>query len=98
YDDNASNTRVYKAGTTVNMKVDLVAHHTGYAVDLKAQKPISRLFTWPVYADETLADFNVVVPDMAGKCSQAGACAIQWFWYTSKLRVAYKNVHHARER
>ncbi|KAI3609270.1 chitin binding [Moniliophthora roreri] len=104
YDDNTSNTRVYKAGTTVNMKVDLVAHHTGYAnvsvVDLKAQKATSRLFTWPVYADETLGpskwpknetDFNITVPDMAGKCSQAGACAIQWFWYATSNSQTYES-------
>ncbi|KAK7050031.1 hypothetical protein VNI00_005463 [Paramarasmius palmivorus] len=96
FDDNADNIQVYEAGTTVNMKVNMVAHHTGYAVcfsafsirasslikvttveclyrkrcifksatttcfmmhfqvDLKAQKPISELFLWPVYADESI--------------------------------------------
>lgn len=32
FEDNKSNTRVYKPGTVVPFHVDLVAHHTGYAV------------------------------------------------------------------
>ncbi|ESK90776.1 chitin binding [Moniliophthora roreri MCA 2997] len=96
YEDNVENTRVYEAGTVVPMKIDLVAHHTGYAnvsvVDLAAQVPIARLFTWPVYANDSLGpskwpknetEFEVTIPDLGSKCTQAGACAIQWWWYAT---------------
>ncbi|KAF7309148.1 Chitin binding [Mycena kentingensis (nom. inval.)] len=93
--DNTANTRVYKAGTVVPFHVDLVAHHTGWAnvsvVNLVTQKPIARLFTWPVYANESLGppdwpanetDFSVTVPNLGTQCSQSGVCAIQWWWYS----------------
>ncbi|KAK7443737.1 hypothetical protein VKT23_015519 [Stygiomarasmius scandens] len=89
-EDNLSNTRVYKPGTVVPFSVDLEAHHTGYAnvsvVDLAAQTPIARLFTWPVYANDSLGpadwpknetSFEVTIPDLGDKCEEAGACAIQ---------------------
>ncbi|KAL0571511.1 hypothetical protein V5O48_010461 [Marasmius crinis-equi] len=95
YQDNVNNTRVYKAGTVVPFHVDLVAHHTGWAnvsvVNLATQTPIARLFTWPVYANESLSpadwpknetDFEVTVPNLGTQCSQPNACAIQWWWYS----------------
>ncbi|ESK91812.1 chitin binding [Moniliophthora roreri MCA 2997] len=89
YEDNVDNTREYEAGTVVPFEIDIVAHHTGYAVDLAAKVPIARLFTWPVYANESLgpskwpkneSSFEVTIPDLGGKCSESGACAIQWYW------------------
>ncbi|KAL0575091.1 hypothetical protein V5O48_006867 [Marasmius crinis-equi] len=95
YEDNINNTRVYKPGDVVPFHVDIKAHHTGWAnvsvVDLQAQTPIARLFTWPVYANESLgppdwpkneSDFSVTIPDLGTKCSQPNACAIQWWWYS----------------
>ncbi|GLB43010.1 putative lytic polysaccharide mono-oxygenase, cellulose-degrading [Lyophyllum shimeji] len=95
YEDNKSNTRVYKPGTVVPFHVDIEAHHTGYAnvsvVNLTTQKPIGApLFLWPVYANDTLGpadwvknetDFSVTIPDVGTQCTKPGACAIQWFWY-----------------
>uniref|UniRef100_A0A0W0F5X8 Chitin-binding type-4 domain-containing protein n=1 Tax=Moniliophthora roreri TaxID=221103 RepID=A0A0W0F5X8_MONRR len=90
YEDNVDNTREYEAGTVVPFEIDIVAHHTGYAnvsvVNLAAKVPIARLFTWPVYANESLgpskwpkneSSFEVTIPDLGGKCSESGACAIQ---------------------
>jgi len=34
--DNTSKVQSYAAGTVVNFKVDLAAHHTGYAVRLES--------------------------------------------------------------
>ncbi|KAK1230907.1 hypothetical protein PQX77_005985 [Marasmius sp. AFHP31] len=94
YEDNVDNTRVYKPNTVVPFHVDLVAHHTGWAnvsvVNLATQTPIARLFTWPVYANDSVGpadwpknetDFEVTVPDLGTQCSQPNACAIQWWWY-----------------
>ncbi|KAK7047601.1 hypothetical protein VNI00_006369 [Paramarasmius palmivorus] len=90
YEDNVDNTREYKAGTVVPFEIEIIAHHTGYAnvsvVDLAAEVPIARLYTWPVYANESLgpskwpkneSEFEVTIPDLGGKCSAPGACAIQ---------------------
>ncbi|KAF5344463.1 hypothetical protein D9758_014127 [Tetrapyrgos nigripes] len=103
-EDNLSNTRVYKPGTVVPFSVDIEAHHTGYAnvsvVDLAAQLPIARLFTWPVYANDSLGpsqwpknetSFNVTVPDLGGRCASAGACAIQWWWYGTQVKQTYES-------
>ncbi|KAG8992764.1 hypothetical protein FRB94_011318 [Tulasnella sp. JGI-2019a] len=40
YSDNAVNTRVYPSGTVVNMKIDIEAHHTGYAVSSSRPRTI----------------------------------------------------------
>ncbi|KAG7087688.1 hypothetical protein E1B28_013635 [Marasmius oreades] len=95
YEDNVSNTRVYTPGTVVPFHIDLEAHHTGWAnvsvVNLATQTPIARLFTWPVYANESLGpsewpknetDFQVTIPNLGEQCSQPNACAIQWWWYS----------------
>ncbi|THV00759.1 hypothetical protein K435DRAFT_434217 [Dendrothele bispora CBS 962.96] len=104
FEDNLSNTRVYKTGTVVPFTVDMEAHHTGYAnvsvVDLAAQVPIARLFTWPVYANDSLGpanwpknetSFSVTIPDLGTKCEEAGACAIQWWWYGTKVDQTYES-------
>ncbi|RDB22383.1 hypothetical protein Hypma_010480 [Hypsizygus marmoreus] len=94
YEDNKSNTRVYKTGTVVPFHVDIEAHHTGYAnvsvVNLATQRPIGTLFLWPVYTNNSLGpadwpknetDFEVTIPNLGTQCTKAGACAIQWWWY-----------------
>ncbi|PAV18340.1 chitin binding protein [Pyrrhoderma noxium] len=93
-EDNKGNIRTYTAGEVVNFKINLVAHHTGYAnvsiVDLTTQKPIGDpIFNWPVYANQSLGpadwpknetDFDVTIPDLGGRCTEIGLCAIQWWW------------------
>ncbi|KAJ7595010.1 hypothetical protein C8J56DRAFT_1044725 [Mycena floridula] len=102
--DNVSNTREYAAGSVVNILVDMEAHHTGFAnvsvVNLASQTPIARLFTWPVYANDSLGpvdwpknetNFNVTIPNLGSQCTSAGQCAIQWWWYGTKVKQTYES-------
>ncbi|KAL5478614.1 hypothetical protein ACEPAI_2799 [Sanghuangporus weigelae] len=89
-EDNTDNIRAYAAGDSVSFHVDIIAHHTGLAVDLASQTAIgSPLIDWPVYANDSIGpanwpknetDFSVTIPDLEGRCAEAGACAIQWWW------------------
>ncbi|KAJ7745390.1 hypothetical protein B0H14DRAFT_3514534 [Mycena olivaceomarginata] len=104
FEDNVNNTRVYAPGTSVPFHVDMEAHHTGFAnvsvVNLATQTPIARLFTWPVYANDSLgpgaeicfiADFTVVVPNLGTQCAKAGQCAIQWWWWGVQVKQTYES-------
>ncbi|KAH9941584.1 uncharacterized protein BXZ73DRAFT_74805 [Epithele typhae] len=104
FEDNADNVATYSPGDVVNFHVDLVAHHTGFAnisvIDLAADAPLARLFTWPVYANSNLGpadwpanetNFNVTIPDLGGVCAEAGACAIQWWWYATENGQTYES-------
>ncbi|KAF9264473.1 hypothetical protein L218DRAFT_862613 [Marasmius fiardii PR-910] len=105
YEDNVNNTRVYTPGTVVPFHIEMIIRHTGWAnvsiVNLATQTPIARLFTWPVYANQSLApsewpknetDFQVTVPDLKGQCSQPNACAIKWWWYAGySVNQTYEN-------
>ncbi|KAF9258026.1 hypothetical protein L218DRAFT_838708, partial [Marasmius fiardii PR-910] len=95
YEDNVNSTRDHAPGTVVPFHIDIKAHHTGWVnvsiVNLATQTPMARLFTWDIYANDTLdlwdwpkneSDFKVTVPNMGGQCSQPSACAIQWWWYS----------------
>lgn len=91
--DNKDNVYSYSAGQTVDFTVDIRALHTGVAnvsvVDTASNAVIgSPLRYWSVYAsaltgvtsDET--DFSVTIPeDLGGRCSRAGDCVLQWYWY-----------------
>ncbi|KAG9225514.1 hypothetical protein PLEOSDRAFT_1109843 [Pleurotus ostreatus PC15] len=104
-EDNIKNTRKYAPGTVVPIHVDLIAHHTGSAnvsvVNLATQETIGKpLFLWPVYANDSLGpsawpknetDFEITIPDLGSQCSTVGACAIQWWWYASKVRQTYES-------
>ncbi|KAJ6546655.1 hypothetical protein DFH09DRAFT_927047 [Mycena vulgaris] len=103
-EDNVKNTRVYAPGSMVPFHVDLEAHHTGWAnvsvVNLVTQTPIARLFSWAVYANDTLGppdwpanetDFSVTIPNLGTQCATAGTCAIQWWWFGSKVKQTYES-------
>ncbi|EIM92384.1 uncharacterized protein STEHIDRAFT_46186 [Stereum hirsutum FP-91666 SS1] len=93
-EDNLDNIQQFSPGEIVNMQVDIVVRHTGLAnvsvVDLANQNIIGDfLFDWPVYANQSLTaaqapanetNFNVTIPDLGTQCSEAGACALQWWW------------------
>ncbi|KIM29349.1 hypothetical protein M408DRAFT_328976 [Serendipita vermifera MAFF 305830] len=102
YADNVSNTRVYAPGTNVTFHIDIVAHHTGTAVDLATQKTIgSPVFLWPVYANNSVgpanwpkneSDFSIIIPSTLGtKCQTKGSCAIQWWWWAYSNGQTYEN-------
>ncbi|KAJ7149295.1 hypothetical protein C8R43DRAFT_888214 [Mycena crocata] len=102
--DNTANTRVYASGTVVPFHVDMEAHHTGLAnvsvVNLATQTQIARLFTWAVYANDSLGppdwpknetDFTVTVPNLGTQCKTAGQCAIQWWWFGVQVKQTYES-------
>ncbi|KAL5497700.1 hypothetical protein ACEPAH_2631 [Sanghuangporus vaninii] len=100
-EDNTGNTRTYAAGDSVSFHVDIIAHHTGLAVDLNSQITIgSPLIDWPVYANDSVGpanwpknetDFNVMIPDLEGRCAETGVCAIQWWWYAYSNDQTYES-------
>ncbi|KAL1679323.1 hypothetical protein EV122DRAFT_277341 [Schizophyllum commune] len=105
YEDNTDKVQTYSVGDVVAFKVDMEAHHTGIAnvsvVDNASQSTIGEpLKNWPVYADDTLGpadwppdetNFSVTIPDVTEHCSEAGACAIQWWWYGTKNDQTYES-------
>ncbi|KAJ7285222.1 hypothetical protein C8J57DRAFT_711710 [Mycena rebaudengoi] len=103
-EDNLNNTRVYSPGTAVAFHVSIEAHHTGFAnvsvVNLVTQTPIARLFTWPVYANDTLgppdwpkneSDFTVTIPNLGSQCAKVGQCAIQWWWWGTQVKQTFES-------
>ncbi|KAL1742654.1 hypothetical protein HDZ31DRAFT_65763 [Schizophyllum fasciatum] len=105
YEDNEDKLQTYSVGEVVPFKIDLEAHHTGLAnvsvVDVVTQSLIGEpLKNWPVYANESLGpadwpkdetDFSVTIPDLTDQCSEAGACAIQWWWYGTGNDQTYES-------
>ncbi|KAK0614843.1 hypothetical protein B0T17DRAFT_498084 [Bombardia bombarda] len=90
--DNVANVQKYKAGDVVNLEVFIRIPHKGYAnvsvVDTTTNSVIGTpLIAWADnYAASTRppADqtkFSVKVPDLAGKCTEAGVCVLQWYWF-----------------
>ena len=100
---NKDNVYSYKAGQKIDFEVDIRAPHTGVAnvsvVDTASNSVIgSPLISWDEYAstasgvkdDET--SFSVTMPDDLGsKCSTAGDCVIQWYWYAESIDQTYES-------
>lgn len=101
--DNKDNVYSYKAGQTVDFTVDIRAPHTGVAnvsvVDTSSNSVIgSPLISWSVYASTATGvtsnetDFSVTMPDDLGdKCSTAGDCVLQWYWYAESIDQTYES-------
>ncbi|RHZ62313.1 uncharacterized protein CDV56_108628 [Aspergillus thermomutatus] len=101
--DNKDNVYSYTAGQTVDFVVDIRAPHTGVAnvsvVDTASNTVIGNtLKSWTDYAstatgvtsDET--NFSITIPDDLGsKCSEAGACVLQWYWYAESIDQTYES-------
>ncbi|KAF9445204.1 hypothetical protein P691DRAFT_282874 [Macrolepiota fuliginosa MF-IS2] len=102
FEDNTDRVQKYSAGQVVNFLVDIEARHTGYAnvsvVDLASQTVIGKpLFNWPVYTNNSLGppdwpknetNFDITIPtDLGTRCSVAGKCAIQWWWYAFNVQT-----------
>ncbi|KAL7626777.1 hypothetical protein AAE478_003551 [Parahypoxylon ruwenzoriense] len=73
-------------------------------VETKTNAVLSEpLIEWPQgYADErqfysrqtpaNQTNFNVTIPeDLGGKCAEAGACVIQWWWYGTGAKQTYES-------
>jgi predicted carbohydrate-binding protein with CBM5 and CBM33 domain len=103
FEDNKDNVYSYTAGQTVDFVVDIRAPHTGVAnvsvVDTATNTVIGNtLKSWTDYAstatgvsqDET--NFSITIPDNLGsKCSEAGACVIQWYWFAESIDQTYES-------
>lgn len=37
------------------------------------------------------AAFEVTIPDVASQCAEAGACAMQWYWYATENSQTYES-------
>ncbi len=85
FDDNKNNVLKYKPGDVVDMEVYIRIPHKGYAnvsvVDLGSNTVIGDVLkTWPSNYAATLdppkdqTKFSVTIPNLAGKCTTAGAC------------------------
>ncbi|KAI2790918.1 hypothetical protein POX_c03769 [Penicillium oxalicum] len=102
-EDNMDNVYSYTAGQTIDFKVAIHAPHTGVAnvsvVDTASNSVIGQpLISWDVYAsvatgvkaDET--SFKVTLPDnLDSKCSTAGACVLQWYWFAESIDQTYES-------
>ncbi|KAF7595624.1 hypothetical protein BBP40_005372 [Aspergillus hancockii] len=101
--DNKDNIQTYTAGQTVDFTVDIRAPHTGVAnvsvVDTASNTVIGEaLKSWDVYAStetgvkESDEKFSVTLPtDLGSKCSEAGACVLQWYWYAESIDQTYES-------
>lgn len=101
--DNKDNIYSYTAGQTIDFKVDIRAPHTGVAnvsvVDTTTNTAIGNpLISWSVYASVATGvkpnetSFSVTMPnDLGSKCSTAGDCVLQWYWYAESIDQTYES-------
>ncbi|TLD26634.1 hypothetical protein PspLS_04629 [Pyricularia sp. CBS 133598] len=95
FGDNKAQVQSYAAGDVVDFAVNIRIPHKGFAnvsvVDLAANQIVGEpLRVWADgYADPAKfpnlprdqVEFNVTVPELGGRCAEAGACALQWYWF-----------------
>ncbi|KAK3387920.1 hypothetical protein B0H63DRAFT_500918 [Podospora didyma] len=90
--DNKAGVQSYKAGDVVNLEVYIRIPHKGYAnvsvVDTASNTIVGTpLISWAdnyASSNKPPADqtkFSIKVPELGGKCTEAGACVIQWYWF-----------------
>ncbi|PLB48340.1 putative chitin binding protein [Aspergillus steynii IBT 23096] len=101
--DNKDNIYSYKAGQKIDFEVDIRAPHTGVAnvsvVDTSSHSVIgSPLKSWDEYAStstgvkDTETSFSITMPDDLGdKCTEAGACVLQWYWFAESIDQTYES-------
>lgn len=108
--DNAANVQRYKPGQVVDLQVWIRIAHKGYAnvsvVDTASNSVIGTpLKSWPSnYAATTSppsdqTKFNVTIPELGGKCTEAGACVSAISAHVSILswpRASFKCLPHAQ--
>lgn len=100
--DNGANVQSYTVGQEVPIEFDVRAPHTGTAnvsiVDTATNSIIgSPLITWDVYASNSAQipkdqlSFSIKIPDLGGKCTEAGACVIQHYWDARSIDQTYES-------
>ncbi len=89
FEDNKDNVQKYKPGDVVDMEVKIRIPHKGYAnvsvVDLGANAVIGDpLKKWAenyaavINPPKDQTSFSVKIPDLGGKCTQAGQCVCDY--------------------
>ncbi|KAH8595743.1 hypothetical protein B0O99DRAFT_661628 [Bisporella sp. PMI_857] len=104
YDPASSSVQTYSPGQVVPIKINIRIKHAGTAnvsvVDTKTNSIIgSQLLYWSDYANEKLPSlpannsaFSVTIPNnLEGKCTTAGDCVIQWWWYGVGAKQTYES-------
>ncbi|ETS78129.1 hypothetical protein PFICI_10191 [Pestalotiopsis fici W106-1] len=101
YEDNADNVYNYTVGEFISFHVDLVAgHHPGWAnlsaVDLATNTiigdPLITWADWPISGTNDDINFNTTIPEsLAEPCSEAGACILQWYWWSDSNSQTYES-------
>lgn len=99
--DNKANVQSYTAGQTVPMEFNIAAPHDGHAnvsiIALRDDTILETLKTWDEYAltsrpsVESEQKFSVKIPDLGGKCTKPGQCAIQMFWDAPSIDQTYES-------
>ncbi|CAI6342251.1 unnamed protein product [Periconia digitata] len=102
FEDNTANVQAWTAGEKVPMVVNIAAPHTGVAnvsiIDTADSSVIGEpLISWDVYASTARGtqanetNFEITIPsDLGGKCAEAGACALQWWWDSREVDQTYE--------
>lgn len=101
--DNKDNIYSYKAGQKIDFEVDIRAPHTGVAnvsvVDTASNSVIGKpLKSWDEYAStasgvkDDQTSFSITMPnDLGDKCTEAGACVLQWYWFAESIDQTYES-------
>lgn len=93
--------QTYHPGQTVPIEFNIAAPHDGHAnmsiISLRDDKIIKTLKTWKEYALTSRPTvpseekFSVKIPDLGGRCSKPGQCAIQMFWDAPSIDQTYES-------
>ncbi|TVY29151.1 hypothetical protein LHYA1_G002674 [Lachnellula hyalina] len=103
YADNTANVQSWTVGQVVAIEAYIRVLHHGTAnvsiVDTQSNTIVGgELLYWGDYADETLTTlpanntaFSVTIPELGGKCTVAGECVLQWWWYGTGVKQTYES-------
>ncbi|KAF5860810.1 hypothetical protein ETB97_001030 [Aspergillus alliaceus] len=104
FEDNKDNVFQYTPGQTVKFHAEIRAPHTGSAnvsiVDTASNTVIGKPLKdfGDQYASnsspikDTDENFSITLPsDLGDKCSEAGACVLQWYWFAKDIDQTYES-------
>ncbi|KAJ3178538.1 hypothetical protein HDU85_005145 [Gaertneriomyces sp. JEL0708] len=102
FDDNTQNVQRYRAGETIDFKVDIRAAHTGTANVSVVHTASNTLLSQPLiffndYANsarpipDSNKNFRVTMPNLGNQCSQPGECTLQFYWDSRSDRQSYES-------
>ncbi|KAI8998006.1 hypothetical protein BC832DRAFT_248874 [Gaertneriomyces semiglobifer] len=102
FDDNTQNLQRYRAGETIDFKVDIRAPHTGTANVSVVHTASNTLLSQPLiffndYASssrpipDSNKNFRVTMPNLGNQCTQPGECTLQFYWDSRSDRQSYES-------